>query len=73
MNDATDPNTSSQAKRHAEDVLDVGSGTTTETISEGSDDLHQTRVNAGYKSTLKSEFVVVLCDALLTFCVRPQR
>ncbi|KZV71371.1 hypothetical protein PENSPDRAFT_684609 [Peniophora sp. CONT] len=55
----SNPNTSSEAKRHAEEVLGGGSdatgaGVTTGSASSGSDDLHQTRVNAGYKATLKN-------------------
>ena len=44
-----DPNTSAEAKEHAREVLE-GQGLDT------GEDLHQTRVNAGYKATLKSMY-----------------
>ena len=59
--DNADPNTSSQAKRHAEEVL--GSGISTEPSTGGSDDLHQTRVNAGYNATIHSQSFC--CSAML--------
>ncbi len=48
-----DPNVSEEAKQHAREVL-KNEGVATGDDGDDSDDLHQTRVNAGYKAALHS-------------------
>jgi hypothetical protein len=48
----SDPRVSDEAKEHAREVLSGGQESTTG--AQPSEDLHETRVNAGYKSTLSS-------------------
>jgi hypothetical protein len=47
----SDPRVSDEAKEHAREVLSGGQETTG---AQPSEDPHETRVNAGYKSTLSS-------------------
>ncbi len=56
-----DPNVSEEAKQHAREVLkNEGVGT-----GDDSDDLHKTRVNAGYKAALHSTWILLSVSLLI--------